>query len=586
MTELAEAVSAVRRAIVLTMVFSFFTTVMMLALPFYMTQVYTRVLPSRSIETLVVLSLMALVAFALYGLFDALRLTILARAGAAYEAHLSGPVIYVHLADGSRDPASSTEVIQDIRQVRSFISSRGLAAIAEAPFIPIFVILLFVIDASLGLLMTVGMVLMLLLALAQRQAMKTSIEDQNKSTRVAGRLLQSHVDQSEIVRVLGLQKTVLDRWGARNAEALISFVGMQTRSAVFGSLSRVFRFTLQAGILAVGAYLAIANGLSSIVIFACVMIGGRSLAPLDGLVGSWSSLANAWQAHKRVEECLLGLYVEPDKVELPEPKGNLVAERITYTAPGQNELILRQVSFACRSGESVGIVGPSGAGKSTLIRLLSGGIAPSSGIIRLDGADLRQWNRVQLGRYVGYVPQAVEFLPGTVAENIARFDSEMEDSEVVSAAQQAGVHEMILGFPYGYNTVLGRGFFTPSGGQKQLLAVARALYRSPKILFLDEPNSNLDQEGDKTLIAAINRARERGATVILVTQRPQLLQVVEKVLVLRGGQVESYGPRQDIAPKIVSAVDPHRHGKVIAARALSANGPGEVAAREAGGGEA
>lgn len=554
MTEFEQATSSLKRTLGLVFVLSALTTLLQLSLPFYMTQVFTHVLPSRSVETLIALSVLALIAFALYAVFETVKQAILVRSAARYEALLAGPVVYSHFLDGSRDAASGSDLMQDIRQVRGFIGSRALSAAAEAPFIPIFMAILFAVDFALGMMITVGMILMVILAILQQNAIKSGVKAQNSSMSSANRLLQTHIEQSEIVRVMGLHKIAVNRWGRRNAETLTTFVDVQTTGGFYAGISRFLRFALQSGILGVGAFLVIEGDVASTIVFACMMIGGRALAPLDGLVGSWSTLTGAMEAHKRVRDALVGFYVEPDKTVLPDPVGNYTIDKLVYGLPGQSEPVIKRISFAFGAGESVGIIGPSGAGKSTLLRLLSGAIAPNGGAVRLDGADLKQWNRIQLGQHIGYVPQAVEFLPGTVAENIARFDPKATDEVVVEAARSAGVHDLILKFPQGYNTMLGRGAFSPSGGQKQLLAVARAFYRDPKILFFDEPNSNLDQQGDHLLLQAIGRASQRGATVVIVTQRPILLQAVGKVLVMKDGMIESYGPRAAVMPKVVKPV--------------------------------
>ncbi|MCF1504924.1 type I secretion system permease/ATPase [Afifella sp. H1R] len=558
MTELDHATSSVRRAFIGVFIMSGITSVLMLALPFYMMQVFQRVLPSRSEETLIALSILAFIAFATYGIFEALRMAVLARAAARYEAMLAGPVVYAHFLDGSRDASSGMELMQDVRQVKTFIGSRALAAVAEAPFIPIFVAVLFMVDIALGILITCGMVVMVVVAILQQRAMKRGIEVQNDAQRGANRILQSHIEQSETVRVLGLQKTAIARWGSLNARGLTAFVNLQTVGALFGGFSRFMRFSLQASILGVGAFLALEGDVAAVVVFACMMLGGRALAPLDGLVGSWSALTNAWSAHNRVRDALIGFYVEPERTALPEPKGNFMVEKLVFGVRGSDEAIIKRISFGIEAGETIGIIGPSGAGKSTLLRLLAGGLMPNAGHVRLDGADMRNWNRIQLGEYMGYVPQAVDFFPGTIGENIARFDPDASDTDIVEAAQQAGIHEMILRFPRGYDTRIGTGGMQPSGGQKQLIALARALYRNPRLIFLDEPNSNLDQEGDHILLGAVSRAKARGATIILVTQRPVLLQVVDRVLLMKNGTIENYGPRQEVLPKVVKPASVER----------------------------
>ncbi len=577
MSEFDKAMRGVRSASVSVMAISAVTSVLMLALPFYMMQVFIRVLPSRSMETLIALSVLALIAFVAFGIFDAMRQAILVRAAARYEALLSGPIVYAHFLDGSREPSAGSELIADVRQVRAFLGSRAPAAIAEAPFIPIFLLVIFLVDIWLGILILVGMGLMILLAVLQQSAMQRGVEQQNEAQRQSNRLLQSHIDQAELVRVLGLQKTAIDRWGEWSAKNLSGYVDLQTTGGTFGGLSKVLRFGLQAAILGVGAFQAIRGEVSPIVVFAAMMIGGRALAPLDGLVGSWSALTTALEAHKRVKAAMAEFNVRPDPTTLPEPKGEIRVEKLVYGTPGgAGEAIIKRISFGVPPKSCVGIIGPSGAGKSTLLRLLSGAIEPNGGHVRLDGADLRNWNKTQLGPHVGYVPQAVDFLPGTVAQNIARFDEQTTDEAVITAAKQAGVHDMILRFPNGYDTMLGSTGFRPSGGQKQLLAIARALYGEPKILYLDEPNSNLDQAGDAILLRALQGATKRGATIILVTQRPVLLQAADRVLVLRDGMIEDYGPKAEVLAKLQK-----QPAKAVAPPAKAVPGPQSAAAVQA-----
>ena len=527
------------------------TSLLMLALPVYMTQVFMHVLPSRSVETLIALSAMAALAFFLLSVFDGVRQTMLARLGARYEALLSGPVVFAHFLDQTRDAASGAELMQDIRQIRTFLGSRALAAITEAPFMVIFLVLLFIIDPAIGWLTMAGMALMVVTTIVQQSALNDRIKAQSDATRNANRILQAHIDQAETVRIMGLQKNTMERWGEPAARALSTYISSETAGAFYGGISRFLRFGLQAAVLGYGAYLAIQGLVAPIVVFAAMMISGRALAPLDGLVGSWSALMNAWNAHKRVRDNLTGFYVQPDRHELPAPEGRIQVTNLIYGPRAGQEPVIKRISFEVLPGETLAIIGPSGAGKSTLLRLIAGGLRPSSGSIRLDRAELSNWNPIQLGRHVGYVPQSVDFLPGTVAQNIARFNPDADDKDVVAAAIESGVHNMILGFPQGYDTQLSKDGFMPSGGQKQLLALARAFYKQPNLLFLDEPNANLDADGDVTLVKALQKARERKATVVIVTQRPNLLQICDKVLVLKGGFIENFGPASDIRPKVV-----------------------------------
>jgi PrtD family type I secretion system ABC transporter len=407
------------------------------------------------------------------------------------------------------------------------------------------------INIGIGLMILAGMVLMVVVTVAQQSALKDKVKTQADATRSANRILQAHVDQSETVRIMGLQRDSLNRWGKPNALALSTYIGSEDTGTIYGGIARFLRFSLQAAVLGYGAFLAIEGQVSSVVVFAAMMVAGRALAPLDGLVGSWSALINAWNAHKRIKDSLTGFYMLPEKTLLPDPTGEISVRNLVFGTRGSQEAIVKRISFDVKAGETIAVIGPSGAGKSTLLRLLAGGLRPSSGSIRLDGAELSNWNSLQLGKFVGYVPQAVDFLPGTVAQNIARFGEDMTDTEVIGAAQEAGIHDMIQRFPQGYDTVIGKDAFMPSGGQKQLLALARAFYRQPKLLFLDEPNANLDPEGDATLIQALRRANARDATVIIVTQRPNLLQVADKVLLLKNGLIENFGPASEIRPQVV-----------------------------------
>ncbi|HEV2602662.1 MAG TPA: type I secretion system permease/ATPase [Microvirga sp.] len=553
MFEFSLVANRLRQAIIAVFALSSIISLLMLALPVYMMQISIRVLPSESEATLLVLSLMALAAFAACAALEAVRQMILSREAVRFEALLAGPFVYAHFSDPGRDSQAGLELLNDIRTVRSFIASRVPAALAEAPYIPLFLLALFLVDFSLGAVVAIGMVVMIVLALLQQNAVARPTEESIEAERASRRTLQSHLAEAETVRVLGLHQTAINRWGQSNALALARFLEIHKAANWYNGFSKVVRLALQAGILGFGALLVLEGKTTMAVVFACTMIGGRILAPLDGLVGSWTTIAQTLVAYNRIKAAAAELVVDPPRMALPAPTGRIMLEKVVYRTPASDQLIIKPTSLEIKAGETIGLIGPNGAGKSTLLKLMAGAIMPLAGSVRFDGADLRTWNRVQLGAYVGYVPQSIEFFPGTVAENIARFDPEAKADDIVEASQLAGVHNLILRFPDAYDTKLG-GTFRPSGGQRQLLGLARAFYKRPRLLFLDEPNSNLDQEGDQILFAALGRAREWGATIVVITQRPVLIQIVDRVLMMNDGMVQAFGPKDEVLPKVVKPV--------------------------------
>jgi ATP-binding cassette subfamily C exporter for protease/lipase/ATP-binding cassette subfamily C protein EexD len=435
--------------------------------------------------------------------------------------------------------------MRDVASLRAFLSGPGIFAIFDAPWLPLFLILIYLFHPVLGATATLGGLVLVGLALANERLTRKPIEALQTDSRRSGRYIDSAVHNAEVISALGMGGSIASRWEKLNLEVLRGQRGTSRMAGMMGGATRFARQVLQTAMLGVGAYLVIEQHVTPGVMIAATIILGRALAPVEMLIAGWKQLVEARAAYRRLDE-LLGREPAPRSgIELPSPQGALSVERVVFAAPGLEQPIIKGVSFQLRRGEALAILGPSAAGKSTLARLLVGVWRPTAGAVRLDGADVSQWPHEQLGPHIGYLPQDVELFAGTVAENIARL-GEVANDAVIDAAMRANAHETILRLPQGYDTPIGEGGSALSAGQRQRIALARALYRAPRFVVLDEPNSNLDGEGELALVRAMQGLKEAGATQVIVTHRPSLLAAVDTVLVLQEGAVQQFGPRDEV----------------------------------------
>jgi PrtD family type I secretion system ABC transporter len=549
---LAKARQALRRPLLAVALFSLVINVLALTVPIYMTQVYDRVLTSYSLETLVLLTLLALGLLALLVALDNVRAQVLTRAALEAEQTL-GPALYAAAAqDHLAGRVDAGLPLRDLVSLRGFATSPVLTACFDAPVAPLYVLVTFLIHPLLGAIALLGALVMLGAAVANQAATAKRVERAGKASNALLHGADQQTRNADVIAAMGLLPALRRRWRAAQDGALGEQLAANDRGGLYQMTLRFVRLSLQIVILAFGAWLVIAGDITAGAMFASSIILSRGLQPLEVAVGSWRAMLAARASASRIREALGRAAVRGVVLSLPAPEGRVAVENVYFLAGTARRPILKGVSLDLAPGECLGIVGPAASGKSTLARLILGVLAPSSGKVRIDGADVAQRSRADFGPHVGYLPQEVELFPGTVADNIARMETP-DAEQVVAAAQWAGVHEMILRLPQGYDTPIMAGGLVLSPGQRQRIALARALYRAPKLLVLDEPNSNLDAEGELALGAALKQAKERGATLIVIAHRAGVLREADKVLVLRDGLAQHYGVRDEVLARVAHA---------------------------------
>lgn len=571
-------------------VFTFVVNLLLLVQPLYMLQVYDRVLASASVETLVFISIIAAGALLLLGVVDAIRSMMASRLAARMEVEAGADTLVASL-NGPRASLGDVQPLRDLAAVRGFVSNRGILAYLDLPFAPFFIALLYFIHPHLFWLTLGGAgVLTLLAFLNQWATSRAGAEGGEGAAAMAAMLAaQAFARNAETIRAMGMVASVTRAWGRDEAASLKAQDRVAATNAVFAGISRILRLGLQIAILGYGGYLVIEGQMTAGMIFAASLISGRGLQPIDQVIGGWKGFVDARRAWVRLKAALERAPATRSVTELPAPQGRVTLDQVVVfpdiaVAAGA-EPLLKRISAEVLPGECVAVIGPSGAGKSTLVRTVIGAMQPRTGQVRIDGADIRTWDRESLGRHIGYLSQEVDLLPGTVAQNIARFDAGADDAAIVFAAVRAQVHELILRLANGYDTVIGPGGQQLSGGQRQRIGLARAFFGSPRLLVLDEPNANLDADGDLALEAALAKAREDRVTVIIVTQRRPIAERADKILILRDGMIEDFGPRPQVlerqAQKLRAAQEaPRAAGSAPAAlqKQIAAGRLGSVAA--------
>jgi PrtD family type I secretion system ABC transporter len=545
--EIHKALATCKSAFAATALFSFAINMLLFASPIYMLQIYDRVLPSRSETTLVMLSLLVAGLLLTIGLLEWVRTQILVRAGARIDQMLNRRILTAvfHINSGG-----SANAVRDFDAIREFFTGSGFLAFLDAPWAPIFIGVCFVMNPWLGVLALGGSILLLGLAVLNEVMTRKPLAEAGQENVAANSFVDSSLRSSEAVHAMGMMPGIIDRWLEKRDRVLALQAVASDRAGLLMSATKFIRMLLQSAILGLGAYLAIQNVISPGAMIAASIIMGRALAPVEMAVGQWRQFINARTAYARLKNLLAAAPEAAEPMRLPTPLGALEADRILAAPPGSRLPVLKGVSFSLAPGEALGVIGPSAAGKSTLARVLVGVWPIGGGTVRVDGNDLRNWSREQLGPHIGYLPQDVALFDGTVAENIARFGP-IDPEAVVAAAQHAGVHDIVLRLPGGYETRIGAGGSVLSGGQRQRIGLARALYGDPALIVLDEPNSNLDSSGEQALLEAMAHLRERGATVIVITHRMNVLAAVTKVLVLKDGVVENFGPRDSVLASVM-----------------------------------
>lgn len=543
---LDDTLRALERFFVSAGVFSFFINALMLVPAVYMLQVYDRVLASRNETTLYMLSLIVLVFYLLMAGLEWLRARLMVQAGLRLDADLNEKVLSSAFRQNLRQRGANAEqATGDLNGVRQFLTGNGLFAFFDAPWAPLFIGVIFLLHPTLGIVSLVGAVLLLGLALWTEHRTQAPLAEANRAGIAANQFAANSFRNAEVVEAMGMFPALRSRWYALHRRMLALQTIASDRAGSISAATRFTRITLQSLILGMGALLVIDGEITPGAMIASSILLGRGLAPVEQAIGAWKQFVGARSAHERLRKLLDDYEPRGEAVELPPPRGEYRVENVVAVAPGGNLPILKGISMHIPAGTVLGVIGPSGSGKSTLARLLVGVWGTAAGVVRLDGADVHAWDKAELGPWLGYLPQDVELFDGTVAENIARF-GEVDSAAVVRAASQAGVHELILRLPEGYETPIGTGGCALSGGQRQRIALARALYGNPSALVLDEPNSNLDDVGESALIEAVKSLKAAGKTVVLITHRTSVLSVVDALVVLRDGKVHAYGAPSEV----------------------------------------
>ncbi len=534
--------------------FSLFINALMLVGPLYMLQVYDRVLTSGSLPTLVFLTVAAVGLILTSALLEFVRARVLVRLGGQLDGQLderlfSGLLGFALGFNGN----STAQPLRDMETVRTFLTGPGIIAMFDAPWTPLFLAVVFMFHPLLGFVALAGAAILFLLAAISELATRKPLTEATRNSLGALQFAESTTRNAEVIEAMGMLPGLRQRWLSVHRRALAEQAKASDRAGAITAASKFVRPVLQVAMLGTGAYLALQQIITPGVMIAASIIMGRALAPVEGAINNWKNLILARGAYRRVNDFVRDNGDQEQSMRLPRPVGAVSVNRLVAAPPMGRSPVIKGISFYIAPGEVVGVIGPSAAGKSTLARLLVGVWAPSSGNVRLDGADVSKWNHLELGPYLGYLPQDVELFNGSIAENIARF-SEPNPEQIVQAARAAGVHELILHLEQGYDTVIGEGGAILSGGQRQRIGLARALYGDPAFVVLDEPNSNLDGEGEAALNRVLLDLKARGTTVVIIAHRPSVLAVVDKMLVLRDGMIEMYGAKDEVLPKVTRAV--------------------------------
>ena len=544
--EIRATLAGFRRGLIDIGVFSAVINLLMLAPALYMLQVYDRVIASGNAMTLLMLTLMVLGAYALLGLLEWIRSYVVIRLGAQMDMRLNRRVFDAAFDSNlNSGRTSAAQALNDLTALRQFATGNALFAFFDAPWFPVYLLVITLLHPWLGALALAGAALLLLLAWLHQRRSSPLLQEASDLAARSARGASANLRNIGAIEAMGMLPDLRDRWAAQHSDFLSRQNLASERTAVIAAWSRALRLALQSLVLGLGAWLAIDGVITPGMMIAASILVGRVLGPIDQVIGVWRQWTSARQSYRRLRGLLQDYPPRPARMPLPAPSGALSAKRVVAVPPGGRARALDGVSFDLAPGETLGVVGPSGSGKSTLARLLVGAWRPRAGEVRLDGADLHDWDRTALGPFIGYLPQDVQLFAGSIADNIARFGEVVPD-RVVAAAELAGVHELILRQPQGYDTQLGQGGDGLSGGQKQRIALARALHGLPALIVLDEPNANLDEAGERALLAAMATLRERRRTLVVVSHKPGIVKSTDKLLVLQEGRARAFGATADI----------------------------------------
>jgi ATP-binding cassette, subfamily C, bacterial len=548
---LSAGLEVCKRNFAVAALFSFASNILLLAIPIYLFQISDRVLTSRSTDTLVMLTILVVGLMIAHVLLDMMRRVLLMRVAVDVETRLGAPVLGAAARASYNGSSREFQTLGDLQQLRGFITGPTLLTMLDAPVAPLYVLVVYLIHPQLGMIVIGTCVLLLIVAMINQRMTAVPFGRANAFASRANLQADAMARNAQVINAMGMIPESVLIWGRETAESLKAQIIGQDRNVLMAGVSKFVRLGTQITLLGWGAWLALDDRLTGGMIIAASIIGGRALAPVEGTIEGWKSFVQARASYSRIRTLLQTSPLNLARLRLPRPQGRLNVERVLYVPPPNKKVILNGVSFSLSPGESLVIVGNSGAGKSTLAKMLVGSISPTAGNIRLDGMDLRNWDLRQFGESVGYLPQDVQLFPGTIKANIARMREDASDAAIFDAAELADVHDMVAQFSQGYETQVAMDGSPLSGGQRQRIGLARAFFGNPRLVVLDEPNSNLDALGERALARAMSRARASGITVVAVTQRPELLRSADKIMILRDGTVQQIGDRATMMPLVL-----------------------------------
>ena len=549
-TEIGRALRACRSTAAFLICVSAAINLLSLAAPLYVMQLYDRVLASRSIDTLIMLTLAVIFSLIVLSVLDGLRNQILARIGIWLNLRLSAPVIAARLRlSGPALSQGGSQPLRDLAAIAGFLSSPGVTPLMDIPWTPLFVLMLFILHPVLGVFGAASALALLALAVVNEMATGAALRASGVAAIRSNAFIDAAFRSADTIRIMGMLDGVLRLWRAEADRAQRLQLSGTQRAATVLAVSKFTRLVVQSAIMGLAAWLVIDDHASPGTLFGSTFFLARALAPVESSIATWRSLVGARAAYRRLVELLRAAPAPREGMSLPRPKGVVTIEQLTYAPPNTNKPILRGVTLRFGPGEIIGIAGPSAAGKSTLARLIAGALQPSTGQVRLDGAEIGLWLASGGHRYLGYLPQEADLFGGSVRDNIARLGT-ADAEEVIAAATLAGLHEMIMTLPQGYDTEIGEAGVRLSGGQRQRIALARALFGDPRLVVLDEPDAGLDHEGELALVAALAALKEKGTTIVLVSHRPSILSHADKLAVMRRGVVELFGPREEVLGRL------------------------------------
>jgi ATP-binding cassette, subfamily C, type I secretion system permease/ATPase len=569
---LREALEACRKGFVALFAFSMAINLLLLVSPMYMMQLYDRVLSSQSTDTLLLLTIIAVFAFGVMGALELVRSRLMVRVSSWLDRRLGGPVLTASIVGALRQGGERTaQNLRDLSTFRTFLTGPTLFPVLDAPWAPVFLGVIFLLNPLLGFLAVGGAVTLFGLGLLNERVTRQPLVAASKAQMLTQYQADASVRNADVIEAMGMMPSLIRRWERRSAEAVRLQALAGDRGAIITATSKFVRIAIQSLVLGCGAWLVIQHEATGGIMIGASIILGRALAPVEQMIAGWRNLVAARAAFQRVKKALDGLPPRDARTQLPAPQGRVTLENVLFQPAGAKEPVIKGVSFELEPGQAMALIGPSAAGKTTLVRLIVGNWIPQRGSVRLDGAELHSWDADALGPHIGYLPQDVELFAGTVRDNVARM-GEGPDAMVIEAAQRAQAHEMILELPNGYDTEIGDGGAFLSGGQRQRIGLARALYGNPKLIILDEPNASLDSAAENRLMQTLFQLKEQKTTIILITHRLSLVAVADRVLLMKAGTVEAFGPRDEVMARLTRGVGA-APGKVAMMPKPASSGP-------------